>query len=289
MSEELMIAIRDSFTSQDRGAVENANETLYHMVLESLHSGAGAQARRQLSDFYRMEEQLTEFLGLADQDAPEERAAAYYFGQMKAVADLLADLVRLEEERRRTMELSNRFKYLKNCLYFVDRHPRTPGKELKQYLNLSSSGFSNFMKRAEPYQLFYVQKIGAAKYYSLSPLGRRCLQSEHTAEKGREWQVVTLVLEYVADELKTGQMSPANVILRLNRQLEGSTLQWNTQLLRQSINRVFRSSVLYAKREQERRSQYWMRQFMDEYEDGRQSVLLDRDTVFMIGGLPYEE
>lgn len=253
MSAELSATMIDCFTSSGTTAVENACESMYSIILDALDKGTAGEAKRQFTSFYELEDSLAGCLGLIER-AKEDASAgpdavaqikAFYFGQMKAATDLLSDVARLEREREASQGWCRRSKHLRTCLIIVGANPGISGTELKKQMNLSNSGFSNFMKRIGSQRLFYVEKDGNTKYYMLTPRGRRFLQSQNsrTGIENREGvyeeKFILLLLEALASEMLESKPSASHVILQANRRRGEGGLVGNTQLLKRFIKQVF--------------------------------------------------
>lgn len=280
MSNKQNIKIVESFVSDDLSAMENAYETVYGTVLEAMINGTAKEAKEQFCEFYEKEERLAEIVGVMDSaDGEEDQAGAaqYWFGQIKALADLLSEYAAQEQERQHFLELSKRSKYLNTCLVVINKHPRISGTELKRQLQMKDSNFSNFVKRMEPYQLFYVIRSGNTKYYMLSPQGRRylrentALQQKTDSRRLYHEEFLICLLRYLAGELKESERpSAANVILQTNlHENKGSALIGNSRMVKQAIKLVFRAS------------EYRQRQRLWAILSGSKSYHLDGRTSYM--------
>ena len=253
MSKEQIAKMMESFVSNDLSSMENAYETVYSIVLEAMINGAANEAKEQFSDFYAKEEQLAEIVGVIDSTDTEigqDGAGQYWFGQIKALTDLLSEYAKQEQARQYFLEQSKRSKHLNACLALINEHPRISGTELKKRLQMKDSNFSNFMKRIEPYQLFHVIKSGNTKYYMLSPQGRWYLrestvvQPQKRSRRLYDEEFLICLLRFLASELKvSAQPSAAKVILQMNlHENKGSALMGNSRMIKHAIQQVFRAS-----------------------------------------------
>ncbi len=252
MVKDQVAKITDSFISGDLSSMENMYETVYSMVLEAIGTGTAKEVKEQFSDFYEKEEQLSEIMGVMDSSDTEMKQATvqYWFGQIKALTDLLSGHVKQEQERQDFLELSKCSKHLNACLFIINEHPRISGTDLKQQLQLKDSNFSNFLKRIEHYQLLNVIKSGNTKYYMLSPQGRRylqkstALQPQKTSRKLYDEEFLACFLRFLASELRSSERpSVANVILQMNLHgNKGSALIGNSRMVRYAIKQVFTAS-----------------------------------------------
>ena len=136
MVKDQVAKITDSFISGDLSSMENMYETVYSMVLEAIGTGTAKEVKEQFSDFYEKEEQLSEIMGVMDSSDTEMKQATvqYWFGQIKALTDLLSGHVKQEQERQDFLELSKCSKHLNACLFIINEHPRISGTDLKQQL-----------------------------------------------------------------------------------------------------------------------------------------------------------
>lgn len=252
MGKHQIAEIADSFISDDLSSMENTYETVYHMVLEAIGTGTAKEVKEQFSDFYEKEEQLAEIMGVMDSSNPEmgQVSGQYWFGQIKALTDLLSEYVKQELEQQDFLELNKCSKHLDACLLIINEHPRISGMDLKQQLRLKDSNFSNFLKRIESYQLLNVIKSGNTKYYTLSPQGRRYLQktttlrSRKTSQTFYNEEFLVCLLRFLASELRSSERpSVANVILQMNLHgNKGSALIGNSRIVRHAIKQVFTAS-----------------------------------------------
>lgn len=285
MSEQLISELTDILAAPDRiNELSDVCDELYQMVLESLRNGLAGEAKREISDFYDQEDWLAERLGLSDPGDPLG-VARYYFGQIKAVADLLSDAADWEDETREALELSKRFKYLPKCLEVIGRHEMVSGQELKHELNIKDSGFSNFVRRVEEYHLFYIQKSGTSNYYSLTPRGRRCLLQNAEGRKDRSTCTLSFLvslLDHLAAELEAGGQDVDKVLLEANLCCEGGGLQGYDRQVRKAVERNLkaeetrrrkRSSNIYISR--------WKREFFDEALPDEPDYLMIDDAEFV--------
>lgn len=285
MSEQLISELTDILAAPDRiNELSDVCDELYQMVLESLRNGLAGEAKREISDFYDQEDWLAERLGLSD-PGDSLGVARYYFGQIKAVADLLSDAADWEDETREALELSKRFKYLPKCLEVIGRHEMVSGQELKHELNIKDSGFSNFVRRVEEYHLFYIQKSGTSNYYSLTPRGRRCLLQNAEGRKDRSTCTLSFLvslLDHLAAELEAGGQDADKVLLEANLCCEGGGLQGYDRQVRRAVERNLkaeetrrrkRSSNIYISR--------WKREFFDEALPDEPDYLMIDDAEFV--------
>lgn len=256
MSKEQIAKMMDSLAADNLSSMENAYDSVYRLVLDAMVNGGTKEVKAQFSDFYDKEAQLAELLGVMDAaDDPETetgRAALdqYWFGQIKALTDLLADYVKRERDLQSFRELGNHSKHLNAFLVIISQNPRISGTELRQKLQMKDSNFSNFIKRVEPYHLFSVSKSGNTKYYILSPKGRRYLRDSGTekpekpARRYYDEDFLVCLLRFLAGELKTAERpSAARVILQVNlhREKKGA-LEGNIPVLKHAVKQVFRAS-----------------------------------------------
>lgn len=253
MSKEQIAKIMKDLASDDLSSMENAYETVYGMVLEAMINGTAGEAKEQFFDFYEKEEQLAEIVGVMDSTDAEAGPGCseqYWFGQIKALTDLLSEYAKREQERQSLLELSKRSKHLNACLVIINEHPRISGTELKQRLQIKDSNFSNFLKRMEPYHLFHVIKSGNTNYFMLSPRGRRYLressasQPQKPSRKLYDEEFLICLLRFLASELKASDRpSAANVILQVNlHENKRSSLIGNSRIIKYAIKQVFRAS-----------------------------------------------
>ncbi len=251
MSEQLINELTDILITPARiNELSDLCDGLYRMVLESLQNGLARETKREISDFYNQEDWLAERLGVSDTEDPLG-TARYYFGQIKAVADILSDAAAWETERQEALELSKRFKYLPKCLEAIDRHELISGQELKRELDMKDSGFANFVRRVEEYHLFYIQKSGNNNYYSLTPRGRRCLLQNTVVQDARHTCSLTFLvslLEQLALELEAGGRDADKVLLEANLRCEGGRLQGYDRQVRKAVERSLRAEEVRRKK-----------------------------------------
>ena len=244
MSEQLVNELTDILTSPDRAdELSGVCDELYQKVLESLQNGLAEAAKKEILIFYDHEDWLAERLGLSDM-SDYQGLARYYFGQIKAMADLLSDAADWEKEAREALELSKRFQYLSECLETIDRHELISGRELKKALNIKDSNFSNFVRRVESYHLFYIQKSGTSNYYSLTPRGRRCLLQNTEEKKARKMCSLSFLfalLDRLAAELEAGGQDADKVLLEANLRCEGGRLQGYDSQIRRALERTLKA------------------------------------------------
>lgn len=291
MSKQLINELTDILAAPDRinelsDVFDGLYQEIYQMLLESLRNGLAGKAKQEISDFYDQEDWLAERLGLSDL-GDSLGAARYYFGQIKAVADLLSDAAGWEDETREALELSKRFKYLPKCLEVIGRQEMVSGQELKHELNMKDSGFSNFVRRVEEYHLFYIQKSGTSNYYSLTPRGRRCLLQN--AEGRKDQSTCTLsflvsLLDHLAAELEAGGQDADKVLLEANLRCEGGGLQGYDRQVRKAVERSLKaedvrrkkrlSSIIYIYNNEKR-------EFLDEALPDEPDYLMIDDAEFV--------
>lgn len=291
MSKQLINELTDILAAPDRinelsDVFDGLYQEIYQMLLESLRNGLAGKAKQEISDFYDQEDWLAERLGLSDL-GDSLGAARYYFGQIKAVADLLSDAAGWEDETREALELTKRFKYLPKCLEVIGRQEMVSGQELKHELNMKDSGFSNFVRRVEEYHLFYIQKSGTSNYYSLTPRGRRCLLQN--AEGRKDQSTCTLsflvsLLDHLAAELEAGGQDADKVLLEANLRCEGGGLQGYDRQVRKAVERSLKaedvrrkkrlSSIIYICNNEKR-------EFLDEALPDEPDYLMIDDAEFV--------
>lgn len=287
MSGQLINELTNILVAPDRiNELSDVCDELYQMVLESLQNGLAGVAKREISDFYDQEDWLAERLGLSDLGDPQG-VARYYFGQIKAVADLLRDAADWEDEKREALELSKRFKYLPECLEMIGRHEMVSGQELKRELDIKDSSFSNFVRRVEAYHLFYIQKSGTSNYYSLTPRGRRCLLQNAEGRKDRGTCTLSFLvslLDRLAAELEAGGQDADKVLLEADLSCEGGGLQGYDRQVRKAVERSLKaedarrkkrlSSIIYIYNNEKR-------EFLDEALPDEPDYLMIDDAEFV--------
>lgn len=244
MSTELIPALTESLMPEGKGDIEALYEKVYRMILEAFSNGTLEQTRQQFSTFYYRVEQIESLLGL-DESLDEDCAhlKAYYFGQIKSMADLLSDVASMEQKYREISQVAKDNEQLTLCLQVVNKHPRISGKELRQSLQFkNSSTLSRFIGRIAPYELFYIQKIGSSNHYSLSPNGReylRVITSLTTStQKMYDESFILLLLSAIYTELQEPSPSAARVISKVNQGNQGSVTQGMSILIKGKIDKI---------------------------------------------------
>jgi len=244
MTKDMVSTFMCQLENDSIGDAENSYEKIYRLVLEALTNGTTEETKKKISSLYPMLDQVEETMDW-DSSQNSEQIRTYYMGQIKALADLLADADRRQKTMRESEELFERYRYLASCLKIIDEHPRITGIELRHRLHIrSANSLSNFMKRIEPYQLLHVQRVGNTNYYMLSPKGRRYLQENRSAEKSSgmiyDEKFVLLLLDAISNELKRSKPSAARVVSQVNLRSNGCTVRGNSLMLRSHIDQVFK-------------------------------------------------
>ena len=171
---------------------------------------------------------------------------------ISGIANLLSDLGKEKTENIDVLNLFKKYRLLYNVLNTINEEYTLSGQELKQDLNFKSeSNLSNFMRRIEPYNLIYIQKLGKTNYYTLTAKGKKYLTIYEDIEENNEKfktideNIIILLLEQIANQSKTESPNLMKVLSVFSN--NNITLK-SFHMMKLKINSIFSSRDEYVKR-----------------------------------------
>lgn len=238
----------DLGTAKDNSAMHKTYLEFYNLSKEAISNNEYIPILRILDELPNEFERIENFLEI-DKD---ENKSIFYFGMISGIANLLSDLGKEKTENIDILNLFKKYRLLYSVLNTINEEYTLSGQELKQDLNFKSeSNLSNFMRRIEPYNLIYIQKLGKTNYYTLTAKGKKYLTIYEDIEENNEKfktideNIIILLLEQIANQSKTESPNLMKVLSVFSN--NNITLK-NFHMMKLKINSIFSSRDEYVKR-----------------------------------------
>lgn len=238
----------DLGTAKDNSAMHKTYLEFYNLSKEAISNNEYIPILRILDELPNEFERIENFLEI-DKD---ENKSIFYFGMISGIANLLSDLGKEKTENIDVLNLFKKYRLLYNVLNNINEEYTLSGQELKQDLNFKSeSNLSNFMRRIEPYNLIYIQKLGKTNYYTLTAKGKKYLTIYEDIEENNEKfktideNIIILLLEQIANQSKTESPNLMKVLSVFSN--NNITLK-SFHMMKLKINSIFSSRDEYVKR-----------------------------------------
>ena len=260
--------------SENIKQIETFSNTLYDTIKEAINNKISYTLLSDLEKIEDVYERVEKTLEI--EDAINKRR--FYFGYISALTSLALDIGQVENENNKYRDLIRSYKLLLPVLATIAKYDTVSGTRLKQETGQKDSGFSNFVRRIEPYGLIEVDKLGTVNYYSLTRKGRKLLEqskkgcTETTENENRLENSLLFALEELKKQMGKEKPSAIPVL----RQLSSSCS--NKRMLKLKIETIFLSrdyfvrkkmmtmaKLLYDKREEvEESDAAWNGNYSDE-------------------------
>ena len=238
----------DLGTAKDNSAMHKTYLEFYNLSKEAISNNEYIPILRILDELPNEFERIENFLEI-DKD---ENKSIFYFGMISGIANLLSDLGKEKTENIDILNLFKKYRLLYSVLNTINEEYTLSGQELKQDLNFKSeSNLSNFMRRIEPYNLIYIQKLGKTNYYTLTAKVKKYLTIYEDIEENNEKfktideNIIILLLEQIANQSKTESPNLMKVLSVFSN--NNITLK-NFHMMKLKINSILSSRDEYVKR-----------------------------------------
>ena len=239
----------DLGTAKDNSAMHKTYLEFYNLSKEAISNNEYGAMLLTLDSLSNEFERVENYLRIDE----EKNKSIFYFGMLSGIANILSDIGKEKTESIDVLNLFKKYKLLYKVLNAINEDYTLSGQELKQYLNFNSeSNLTNFMKRIEPYNLVYIQKLGKANYYTLTSKGKKYLtlyneieNRDNKSVKTIDESTVILLLEQIANQSK--YESP-NLMKVLSVFSNNNIALKNFHIIKLKINSIFSSRDEYVKR-----------------------------------------
>ena len=234
-----LINIKD-FQNKNNHNIKNGTDSIYKLTVEALANNNISSLEKSYKELSNNFEAISNALELTN----EVNETIYNFGRTVALTELILDLIKYDNLSCVLEQISKNYPLLLPVLEAIKKHNTVSGVKLQKELNLkSSSNLSNFTKRVEKYDLFYVKKIGTTNYYSLTRKGRQLIsKNQHSTEDANTDLIplknVYTLLDGISEEI--GKIHPNRI-----KVVHSITSQCNIKekrLLKHKIDTVFNAS-----------------------------------------------
>lgn len=234
---------------KDNSAMEKVYHNFYKLSKEAISNNEYGAMLLTLDSLSNEFERVENYLRIDE----EKNKSIFYFGMLSGIANILSDIGKEKTESIDVLNLFKKYKLLYKVLNAINEDYTLSGQELKHYLNFNSeSNLTNFMKRIEPYNLVYIQKLGKANYYTLTSKGKKYLtlyneieNRDNKSVKTIDESTVILLLEQIANQSK--YESP-NLMKVLSAFSNNNIALKNFHIIKLKINSIFSSRDEYVKR-----------------------------------------
>lgn len=234
---------------KDNSAMEKVYHNFYKLSKEAISNNEYGAMLLTLDSLSNEFERVENYLRIDE----EKNKSIFYFGMLSGIANIISDIGKEKTEIIDVLNLFKKYKLLYKVLNAINEDYTLSGQELKQYLNFNSeSNLTNFMKRIEPYNLVYIQKLGKANYYTLTSKGKKYLtlyneieNRDNKSVKTIDESTVILLLEQIANQSK--YESP-NLMKVLSVFSNNNIALKNFHIIKLKINSIFSSRDEYVKR-----------------------------------------